>query len=31
MTGGDADCIAVAQDWDKWRAILITVMNFRVQ
>jgi hypothetical protein len=30
MTGGGADWIAVAKDRDKWRAILITVMNIRV-
>jgi hypothetical protein len=27
---GDMDWIHVAQDWDKWRALVNTVMNLRV-
>jgi hypothetical protein len=27
---GDVDWIDVAQDWDRWRALVNTVMNLRV-
>jgi hypothetical protein len=27
---GGMNCIAVAEDWDRWRAIVNAVMNLRV-
>jgi hypothetical protein len=28
--GGCGDCMEFAQDWDRWRALVNTVMNLRV-
>jgi hypothetical protein len=30
IVSGDEDSIGLAQDWDKWRALVNAVMNLRI-